>query len=85
MDHFRSRHRGGSELVVANLSNGQLDGISQCNLMELTDSWERQNRVYVHFKSVTGGAHRPKSTTVQERTKLKKPNRSFLSILKSVF
>ena len=85
MDHFRSGHRRSSELVVATLGNGHADGIAQCNLMELTDSWERQNHVYVHFKSVTG-AHKPKSTVVQERTKLKPAKHSILSILfKNVF
>ena len=84
MDHFRSGHRRGSELVIATLGSERTDGISQCNLMELTNSWERQNHVYVHFKSVTG-AHRPKSSIVQQRAKAAKPHRSFLEMLKSVF
>lgn len=83
MDHFRSGHRRGSELVIATLGSERADGIAQCNLMELTDSWERQNRVYVHFKSVTG-AHRPKSMNVQ-RAKVNKSHRSFLEVIKSVF
>ena len=80
MDPFRSRHRKGSEIVIAALS--EHEGFARCNLIELTDSWERQNHVYVHFKSVTG-AHRSKSLNVQ-KDKKEKPKRSFFSVLKSI-
>lgn len=80
MDHLRSRHRRDSGMVITAL--GEHERFARCNLMELTDSWERQNHVYVHFKSVTG-VQRSKSLNVQ-KTKVEKPKRSFVSILKSI-
>lgn len=54
----------------------------QCNLTDLTTSWERQNKVYVHFKNVTG-AQRPRSlNTAKVKKEQTRPHRSgFLKLL----
>ena len=83
MDHFRSGHRRNSGMVIATLGNERTDGIARCNLMELTTSWEHQNHVYVHFKSVTG-TPRPKSLNVQGVKKEEQPRKTFLAALKSI-
>lgn len=83
MDHLRSKHRRSSGIVVATLGDECSELTPQCNLMELTHSWERQNHVYVHFKSVTG-TPRPKSLTVQRVKTEEKPRKSLLAVLKSI-
>ena len=68
-------------MLIATLGN-EHEGIVQCNLMELTTSWERQNHVYVHFKNVTG-VPRPKAKAQQTKIE-QKPKRSFFAMLKSI-
>lgn len=82
MDHLRSGHHR-SSIDIATLDNECTEGIAQCNLVELTSSWKRQNHVYVHFKSVTG-ASRNKHLNVKQNKVENKPRRSFFTILKSI-
>ena len=84
MDHFRSGHRKSSGMVIATLGNEHNEGIAQCNLMELTTSWERQNHVYVHFKSVTG-TPRPKALVAKQPKVESKPCKTFIAVLKGIF
>ena len=83
MHHSRSdRHRVSGVGVVT------LDSVcvkeSQCNLVDLTSSWERQNRVYVHFKSVTGSP-KPRSLNVTKVKKEEKPSRINLAKIFGIF
>lgn len=65
-------------------SGNVLVGESQCNLADLTTSWERQNRVYVHFKSVTC-SKRPRSLNIAKVKKEKEPHRSSLLKFLGIF
>jgi hypothetical protein len=53
---------------------------SHCNLTDLTSSWEKQNRVYVHFKNVAG-TQKPRSLNISKIKKEKLRSGHFRKIL----
>lgn len=53
---------------------------SQCNISDLTSSWEKQNRVYVRFKNVMG-TQKPRKLNIAKIKRAKSHGKVFMKIL----